>query len=393
MPDNEPAWADVFKGTTTAIGVVTAFLTAAGITTGFAMRMLRNDTGPLIAGLIAMLAGVIGAALLYQVNKYGWAVFVLLFFGALVELTYVAKWASQAQERPHLVASAETMTTGLVKVTTTVKAEGLQTDDLIHVVAQGYIRAPMDPLKEERTVKKISRWVVHESAFGPKADGSVEGTSTFEVSPALFADLVIMASRHREVVRADSGPCIPAELRPPAAAPASGSNPAPVPPAPPTNPVPVPPTPAPGSNPVPTPGRDSHKSAQGCVRFLLPRANKRPVVSASISAGSNENADRILTATVSAGGVPPLSVVIVRAWFRTERQIESLMNQALGPDLAGNIKTLIAVPLKKGGSREACVVAFLPSDDAPANVNEDMCKAETTLPEHVGRAVVGGTWK
>ena len=321
-------------------------LTLVGVSSAVASRMLRNELVLTLAFLGALVIAV--ALAVFLENRRRWWVIVLLFVVGVVGIAWLAGTTSQAKERPLIFSSFETTSSGLVKVTTTVKADGLTTEDLIYLLSRGRLRVAVNPvtgeLLEEGFDEPLS--VIEEASFGPNAAGSVEATLAFEVSPALFQDVIIIASRQRRVVAQQRDECIP------------------------------------------TLGQIELTPDYSCVRFILPRGPIRPVLVVSISPVS-EFAPETLTVNVSASGLPPSRVINVAVWVGSATP---LVNQAVGPDTAGRVKGTISIPLPSGSS-EVCVVAALvqPNTDSWQAIGRGLCDHGAELPENVAVAFVRGS--
>jgi hypothetical protein len=111
---------------TAGLAIATALLTAVGIGSGITVRILRNDPLWVVLFVLVLLSSICLAAF---AAKRKWLVVAgAVFMAALGGFTWLAGDVSRAAERPHLVATAETSTAGLVKISTTVKADGLRTN-------------------------------------------------------------------------------------------------------------------------------------------------------------------------------------------------------------------------------------------------------------------------
>lgn len=245
-----------------------------------------------------------------------------------------------------------------MKISTTVKADGLRTNELIYLRARGHTRVAIDPttgeqvnpedLQKTATQQRASSSFpgvhIKEAAFGPNASGSVDALFSFEVSPALFKDVFIMVSRDRNYVRTFARQGDPYE-----------------------------------PECIPGPGNNKDDDAGGklnraCVRFILPFGAIRPTVSASLGMPDSQGV-RLLTANVAAVGVPPSKVVSVKAW--ADKKL--LMQQTLAPDLAGKVIAAPTIPLAKQDTN-ICVVAMLVSVDTSLTVERDYCDKPGALP-------------
>lgn len=332
-------------GPSTAVSVAVALLTAVGVGSGTAARMLRNEPLLVIVLLAVMVLAAVATILAQSREKWG-AAFIMFFIGVL-GLTWLAGTTSQAKERPQILASFEITSTGLVRVTATVKADGLTTDELIYILSSGEQRTRVNPVTGKRLLGTGSvHSVIEEAAFGPNASGSVEAALGFEVSPALFQDVTITASRQRGEVSREIAKCIPS------------TNMA----------IEIP--------------------ASGCVHFILPYPPIRPTVAASMNPGS-DTAPRTVTLNVYAAGVPPSSVVVVKAWTGLGPPI---LEQEAGPDLAGSVKATITVPLSASASEVCAVAVLVPSAThlSGREVTKALCGGPSDLPETVGVAIVRG---
>ena len=331
-----------FSGVNTAIGAAAALLTAVGVGSGVATRMLRNEWLLLAPVVVVMLGGLI-FTFLSTTNKK-WAVSVAVFFAGVFGLVWVASRSVRTAERPQIYASFETLPSGLVKVTTTIKADGLQNRELMYVVARGSPRTAIDP----STGLVIgdgagsTQSVLDQAAFGPNASGSLDATRSFEISPGLFKDVTIRASRELDHVQATTGAdCIPMSL---------------------------------------SAGRIS---AQGCARFILPTPMVRPVISASIAPAA-EPGRRSLSVNVASSGVARSQIILVKAWVGPG---PPLLEQTLAPDGAGVVGVTLSTMIPSN-INEACVVASLMST-AGGTVPETTrpyCATPSAIPENVSVA-------
>ena len=317
--------------------------------------MLRNDPIWVAVFVIILLASISLAAF---AAKRRWLVIAGAgFFLALGGFTWLAGDVSRAAERPHLVATAETTSTGLVKITTTVKADGLRTKELIYLLTRGHIRAPIDPttgeslpdedigrteveqaLKQGSTARTPGS-LIKEAALGPNATGSIDATYAFEVSPAVFKDVFIIVSRTSEHVTELLGTEGPNELEC-----------------------------------VPRLNEADDKLNRACVRFILPFGAIRP--SLAVSVGSpDSNGARLLTMNVAAVNVPPSKVIALTAW--TGKAL--LMQQTFAPDVIGKVQ---ATPTTTVGKSDAnlCIVTALVAPGGDTTLPRDYCDNSKSPP-------------
>jgi hypothetical protein len=330
----------VFPEIGKGLGAATALLAAIGVGSGVALRMLRNY--PLLMMAFVVVLVVATLATMLSENRYVRIVGFTGFVIALGVLTWVAGEASQAKDRPLIIASSETTGGGLTKVTTEIKADGLTMKELIYVAYRATRRVPVNSITGKADNTTNPRSLLGQAAFGPNSDGSVEGKFTFEVSPALYWDVAVTASRHRGLVDVSAAEeCIPLSTRE-------------------------------------AKGRD-----WSCARFILPIAPLRPQVSASISVGAGE---RVITANVAAGGVAPSRAIVLKGWAGTKR----LFDQVLGPDLSGAVKATLTTSMGSAGSQACIVAALVPSavHRTAADVKRSLCEETAVLPETAAKSVV-----
>ena len=365
-----------YAGFGTLLSLAGALLLAVGVGTGVATPMLVSHPGlvVLFAGLV--LVGALGASLsaikqwIMSIRgrrerppdksernaasgpsrESGWDVSIAAFIVGVLGLVWLAGW-TMGTERPHITASLEATGSGLAKVTTTVTADGVNGDEFVFVRSEGTLRVPIDVRTGESSLADTAprTVLVHEAVIGPSTAGSINASSTFEVSTALFEDIAITAWRSGGTEEAQPV-CIPAS--------AGGGS----------------------------------VRGQGCVRFRIPRPPIRPVAVASVTPSSGMSS-RTLEATVSAEGVPYPSTIVVRAWVgHTGRPF---VDQAIGPDVAGNVKSSFKVPMP-AGLADACVclvAALVPSREHPSrkDVTGALCDHVTDLPGTVGAVVIRGS--
>jgi len=329
-----------------AVLAAAGLLALVGVSSSAASRMIRNELLLTLAFFGALVVALALAVFLEDRRRW-WAIVLLFVFG-VIGIAWLAGTTSQAKERPLIFSSFETTASGLIKVTTTVKADGLTTDDLIYLLSRGRLRVAVNPVTGELLGEGIDEplSVIEEASFGPNAAGSVEATLAFEVSPALFQDVIIIASRQRRLVTQERDECIP------------------------------------------TADQREQTPNYSCVRFILPRGPIRPTLVVSISPVS-EFAPETLTLNVSANGLPPSRVINVVVWVGSAAP---LVNEAIGPDTAGSVKATISIPLPSGNS-EACVVAALvqPNTDSWRAMGRGLCDQAAELPENVAVAFIRGS--
>jgi hypothetical protein len=338
-----------FLDTGKALGVAAAVLATVGVSSGVALRVLRNYPKEMMVFVMVMILGTLIAML---GKRTGWQVLgLVLFLGSLGRLIVLAGEASQARESPSIITSAEMTEGGLTKVTTTVKADGLTMDELIYVASRGSQRVPVNTVTGELMANSSGApgSLLGEAAFGPNSAGGVEGTFTFEVSPALFWDVAVMASRHRGVVKK-------ATL---------------------TNAF---------SDCIPISAQEAMRQKWGCARFILAVAPIRPIINVSTASGS-ATAPRAVTANVSATGVSPSKFIAVKAWVGLK---PALFDQMLGPDLSGAVKATITTPVGNAAAEVCVVAALIPSSShsSPRDITRALCDRQADVPETVGVAVV-----
>jgi hypothetical protein len=335
-----------FLDTGKALGVAAAVLATVGVSSGVALRVLRNYPKAMMALVLVMILGTLVAMI---GKRIGWQIAgLILFFLSLGFLITLAGEASQARESPSIITSSEMTESGLTRVTTIVKADGLRMDELIYVASRGSQRVPVNAVTGELIAQSRGAGsLLGEAAFGPNAAGGVEGTFTFEVSPALFWDVAVMASRHRGVVKKATLSDAFSEC-------------------------------------IPISAQEAMRQKWGCARFILPVAPIRPAINLSVAASTT--AVHTVTANVSASGVSPSKFIAVKGWSAGK---SALFEQMLGPDLSGVVKATIATPVRT--SSEVCVVAALiPSaaHSSPADVTRALCNRENPVPETVSIASV-----
>jgi len=346
---------------TAALGAGTALLTAVGVGTGLAVRLLRND--PLWVTLfVLVLLGSISLAAFAARRR--WLVLAgAAFFLALGGFTWLAGDVSGATERPGLVATAETTSAGMVKITATVKADGLRTRELIYLMARGHTRVAIDPTTGEMSTEQAvastavaqqpqtkqgaagPAVLIKEAAFGPDASGSINATFYFEMSPAVFMDIVITAARDNQHVSELLG--------------SEGS-----------------------SEPecLPRLPETDDKLNRACVRFVLPFGAIRPSLSASLGV-PNDKGVRQLTMAVGAVNVSLPKIVVLKAWAGKALR----MQQTLAPDLSGKVQVTPSTTLSATDT-DICVVAALVMPGSGEDLKRDFCDKPTASPVTVAFA-------
>lgn len=346
---------------TAALGAGTALLTAVGVGTGLAVRLLRNDPWWVTLFVLVLLGSISLAAF---AARRKWLVLTGAgFFLALGGFTRLAGDVSGAAERPGLVATAETTSAGMVKITVTVKADGLRTGELIYLMTSGHSRAAIDPTTGEMStaqpvagaaVAQLSQTkqgeaapavLIKEATFGPDSSGSINATFNFEMSPAVFKDIVITAARDNQHVSAPPGS-------------EDASEPECV---------------------ARVPGTDD-KFNRACVRFVLPFGAIRPSLSASLGV-PNDKGVRLLTTAVEAVNVVPPKVIVLKAWAAKDLR----MQQTLAPDLSGKVKVAPTTTLS-AADKDICVVAALVTLGTDARVERDYCDKAGASPVTVAFA-------
>lgn len=339
-----------FSGVNTTVGVAAAVLTALGIGAGIAFRMLRND--PVMAGIFLALMVIGSAASLLTKNSWVWLGAYLLFFIGVFGLVWHAVEVSIATERPRIVTTAETMASGLVKVTTTIKAEGLLSREMIYFLARAGRRVAVNPATGEISGDsgRAGRAVIKEAAFGPNADGAIDASFVFEVSPALFWDVWVTATKTKaaavDIAKNVLSDCIP---------------------------------------------KNEATTNYGCTRFILPNSPLRPSINVSYSLGSAGAADT-LTANVAAGSVPPTHVILLSVWAGDQL----VTSQTLGPDLAGAVKATAAISLthERKSNLTLCAIAERVQKAAPPSLPSGprpYCKRPESIGPMAAVAVVNTT--
>ena len=329
--------------------------------------MLRNAPVLVVLSLLAMMVGAAGTILWKKLPKTwlfkeeaagenaNWRLAFGLFILGLAGLGWLAGSATRiGKEPPHITASLETTAAGLARVTANVKADGITDNEFIYLRSEGTPRVPTDFPTEGLPLdgNPEAAALLHEAVLGPNAAGSVDATSEFEISPALFQDIWVVASRQPNSAKNVVLPrCISVS------------------------------------------GGVASKPAPGCVRLLIPRAPIRPVVSATVSP-SGGTPPRALEAKVSAEGVPYASMIVVRAWIGHGGN--PLVDQVIGPDVAGNVAASFNVPIP-AGPPAACVclvAALVPSQrhsSRTAVEPDSLCKHDAELPSTVGVVLIRGT--
>jgi hypothetical protein len=346
---------------TAALGAGTALLTAVGVGTGLAVRLLRNDPCWVTLFVLVLLGSISLAAF---AARRRWLVLAgAAFFLALGGFTWLAGDVSGAAERPGLVATAETTSAGMVKITATVKADGLRTRELIYLMARGHTRLAIDPTTGEMSTEQaVARAadaklpqtkqgaatpavIIKEAAFGPDASGSINATFYFEMSPAVFKDIVITAARDNQRVSDLLGSEDPAE-----------------------------------PECLPKPGETEDKLNRACVRFVLPFGAIRPLLNVSLGM-PNDKGVRQLTTAVGAVNVSPPRVIVLKAWVGKALR----MQQTFAPDLGGKVQVTPSTTLSAIDA-DICVVAALVTPGSGEDVERGYCDKPSASPVTVAFA-------
>lgn len=365
-PATEPVAGSVVPLVTSLLTVATAVLTAVGIGSGLTIRLLRNSPFWVVLFVVLLLASISLAA--SAKTRRPLILAGAVFLVALGGFTWLVGKVSRAAERPHLVATAETTTNGMVKVTATVKAEGLTTKELIYLVARGHSRVSIDPttgsMLEAQGTNAGNATVlppevlVEEAALGPNASGAVDATFAFEVSPALYKDILVKVSRNQVHVRSQvhSGGLYEPECIPMAPAPANATT-------------------------------ASADLTYSCVRLILPFGATRPSVVSSFGM-PDEKGRRLLTVAVSAVGVPPSKIVVVDVLAGKTR----LIHHTLAPDLVGKVQGAPTTPVD-ARFQQICILAALVNAGNDASMDEaaqqGYCTQARQLPLTVSLAHLG----
>jgi NADH:ubiquinone oxidoreductase subunit K len=331
--------ADKWPTIAATISAATALLAAVGVGAGLTSGILRNYP---ISVCLFILLFAIGAV---SVAFSGRSRLVLLLsgsmlLGSLLLLAIRAAQESRVGQRPHLVATLETLASGLMKVSVTMKSDGFTRDEPIYLLAAGRLRGAV-------TSSTDAAVPIKEAMLGPTAAGQIEAIFAFEVNPARFKDVLLVASTNKSVVTSMTAAsasyplaCIPWQAE---AAPVGDVR-------------------------------------SSCIRLNLPFEAARPAVFASLSS-PDSNGNATLTVNVSASAVPASKLVVVQAWNATD----SLTDQVLVPDLTGKIQSTVLTFPVNAGKTDVCVVAALAAPNeagglAPMPFQAGTCSSAESLP-------------
>jgi hypothetical protein len=193
--------------------------------------------------------------------------------------------------------------------------------------------------------------LVEKAVFGPNAQGTIEATFAFEISPALYRDVVIEVSRDKKHVEnpAAAGDTSEAKCVPQSDRSESG---------------------------------DANDTLNhSCVRVLLPFGTAKPSIAASLGTPDGNGLSQ-LTTKVSANGIVPSKMIVLEVRAGTTL----LMHQTLVPDLVGKVQAEPAIPVVKGTSKICIVAAVVDADGETAegrSAMPDYCSDSASLPSTV----------